>query len=292
MNSELVSATGNPYEVSFTNLIVGVTLASVVVLSSKTLRGSWRLLIAAIRQGSLRPWELIGGLLGGCYIAVQGSAALAVGVAIFTIAVVAGQTTGALVVDRLGLGPAGRKDVTLNRLCSAGLAILAIVISAWGRVNDPGTSMLSTLVIVILAVLAGAGGALQQAVNGRVSAATGRSIVAAWLNFAVGSAFMIILVLTLGLIYDGPPQALQSEHWWLYLAGVFGLMYIATVAWVVRIVGVLMSSLLTLAGLLAGSLVSEYLNPTRGTSINAGLFCGIALVILATLIAGARPTQR
>nr|WP_246868878.1 DMT family transporter [Saccharopolyspora sp. ASAGF58] len=37
----------------------------------------------------------------------QGMAATALGVAMFTVAVVAGQISSGLVVDRLGLGPAG-----------------------------------------------------------------------------------------------------------------------------------------------------------------------------------------
>jgi transporter family-2 protein len=75
------------------------------------------------------------------------------------------------------------------------------------------------------------------------------------------------------------------------IAGAFGLVYIATVAWVVRTVGVLVTSLLTLVGLLAGSVVMDLVAPTAGSAVTWQLLAGVALTWLAVLLAS-RPSRR
>ena len=56
----------------------------------------------------------------------QGLAAAALGVALFTVAVVAGQTISGLVLDRVGIGPGGRRPLTAARLVGALLALGAV----------------------------------------------------------------------------------------------------------------------------------------------------------------------
>lgn len=64
-NAELVLITGNPLEVSLINLVVAAAVASIAVLCVAKLRASWFLMVRAVRGGSLRPWQLAGGALGG-----------------------------------------------------------------------------------------------------------------------------------------------------------------------------------------------------------------------------------
>ena len=145
LNAQLVEVTNNPLEVSLINLSVAAVVASLVVLLAPSLRASWWVLMRAIKSGELRPWQLTGGALGGYYIAIQGSASLAVGVAVFTIAVVAGQTGTALLVDRLGIGPMGRKDVSAARIAAALLAVLAVATAASGRIGRADVSVIAII---------------------------------------------------------------------------------------------------------------------------------------------------
>ena len=62
----------------------------------------------------------------------------AAGVAIFTIAVVGGQTANALLVDKLGLGPRRQAPVTVARALSAALAFVGVVVAVSARGGGPG----------------------------------------------------------------------------------------------------------------------------------------------------------
>ena len=285
LNAQLVEVTNNPLQVSLINLTVAAVIASLVVLVAPSLRASWWVLIRAIKSGELRPWQLAGGALGGYYIAIQGSASLAVGVAVFTIAVVAGQTGTALLVDRLGIGPMGRKDVSAARVAAALLAVLAVATAASGRIGRADVSALAIVGVLGFAASAGAASAFQQAVNGRVGAVTRHGITAALLSFVVGAGLMVGVVALVDLA-RGPAWApIPTDHLWMVIAGAFGLIYIATVAWVVRTVGVLVTSLLTLVGLLVGSVISDVVAPTAGSVITWQLLAGLVLTWCAVMLA-------
>jgi transporter family-2 protein len=285
LNAQLVEITRNPLEVSLINLTVAAVVASLVILVAPTLRASWWVLLRAIKSGELRPWQLTGGALGGYYIAIQGSASLAVGVAVFTIAVVAGQTGTALLVDRLGIGPMGRKDISAARIAAALLAVLAVATAASGRIGRADISAFAIIGVLSLAASAGAASAFQQAVSGRVGAVTRHGITAAWLNFVVGAGIMAGVVAMVN-VARGPAWApIPTDHWWMVIAGVFGLIYIATVTWVVRTVGVLVTSLLSLVGLLVGSVISDVVAPTTGSVITWQLIAGLILTWCAVMLA-------
>lgn len=285
LNAQLVEVTNNPLEVSLINLSVAAVVASLVVLLAPSLRSSWWVLMRAIKSGELRPWQLTGGALGGYYIAIQGSASLAVGVAVFTIAVVAGQTGTALLVDRLGIGPMGRKDVSAARIAAALLAVLAVATAASGRIGRADVSVIATIGVLSFAASAGAASAFQQALSGRVGAVTRHGITAAWLNFVVGAGLMVGVVALVDLAKGPAWGPIPTDHWWMLIAGVFGLIYIATVAWVVRTVGVLVTSLLTLVGLLVGSVISDVVAPTTGSVITWQLIAGLILTWCAVMLA-------
>lgn len=290
LNAGLVEVSGNPLQVSFINLAAASVVASIVIAASGPLRRSWRVLISATRTGALRPWQLTGGVLGGYYIAIQGSVSLAVGVAVFTIAVVAGQTATALVVDRLGFGPMGRQDVSAARVVAAVLAVLAVLVAGSGRWHE--TSIGSVVLLLVLSASAGAASAFQQAVNGRVSAVTRHGITAAWMNFMVGAVLTLLIVTAVDLASGRDWAPIPADHWWMAVAGVFGLVYIATVAWVVRFVGVLVTSLLTLTGLLTGSLLVDILVPTAGSAVTWQLVIAVLLTGAAVGLASARSATR
>ena len=62
------------------------------------------------------------------------------GVTVFTVAVVAGQVSGSLFVDRAGLGPAGHMPLSIRRVLAAGLALLAVAVAGWNQpaATSPG----------------------------------------------------------------------------------------------------------------------------------------------------------
>lgn len=196
------------------------------------------------------PWRLIwGGALGVLFVVSQAVAVGPIGLAVFTMAIVLGQTAGGAVADRVGLGPAGPQPLSVPRLISAAMALLAVVLAGLGKLGSPdGVSTSVVAVLLSLTVVAGVGTAVQQALNGRVGAVAG-PYVAAWLNTAVGS---VLLVVALGVALllphtfgDWPTQ------WWVYTGGPLGITFIGLSALLVRVHGVLVLMLCTIAGQMA-----------------------------------------
>ncbi|WP_423784479.1 DMT family transporter, partial [Francisella tularensis] len=66
----------------------------------------------------------------------QGVAVGVLGVALFTVGIVAGQVVGGLVLDRIGLGPGGRVMLTVPRMFGAVLAVIAVAVSAWTGLGE------------------------------------------------------------------------------------------------------------------------------------------------------------
>jgi transporter family-2 protein len=61
----------------------------------------------ALRSGVLRPWQCLGGVCGAFLVATQGLTIGTLGVAVFTVAVVAGQSGSSLLWTGPGSAPPG-----------------------------------------------------------------------------------------------------------------------------------------------------------------------------------------
>ncbi|MFM9135576.1 MAG: DMT family transporter [bacterium] len=288
INGELSYITGNGIEAAVVSFGSGWIILSVMLIAWRPMREGLARVVTALGHGELRWWQALGGLLGGFFVAVQSTTVPLIGVAVFTVAVVAGQSANSLVVDRIGLGPAGRQDITLARVLSAVLAVAAVGVAVSDRWSEPGTSSLPA---VLAALVAGLAIAVQQAINGRVGRAAGNAFTATWVNFSLGclllgSAFGLAWALT---SYD--PSPLPSQPWWLYLGGVIGVLFIATASWVVQVLGVLLFALLSIAGQLSGALVIDVVFPTAGGTFHPVLVVGVLLAGLAVAV-GAIPAWR
>ncbi|MGH3354431.1 MAG: DMT family transporter [Nocardioidaceae bacterium] len=213
-------------------------------------RGLYRVVDAA-RSGRLRPWQLIGGMSGALLVVSQGFTVATIGVALFTVAVVAGQTSSALLADKVGAGPAGPAPITLGRGIGAALAVAAVALAVSGRLQGAAALAPAALALTALPLLAGAGAAWQQAVNGQVSV-VGGPFAAAWLNFFVGATALTVLVAVgAGVVAPGdiaaPPPVL-GPAWWLYAGGPIGVVFISAAAVLVRVLGVLVFGLCAISG--------------------------------------------
>ncbi len=288
INGELSYVTGNGIEAAVVSFGSGWLILTVMLLAWRPMREGLRQVMASVRDGRLKWWQVLGGLLGAFFVAVQSTTVPVIGVAVFTVAVVAGQSANSLVVDRIGLGPAGRQDITVARVLSAVLAVLAVGVAVSDRWSGPGNS---SLLAVAAALVAGLAIAVQQAINGRVGRAAGNAFTATWINFGfgcllLGSAFGLAWAFT---SYD--PGPLPSQPLWLYLGGAIGVLFIATAAWVVQVLGVLLFALLSIAGQLTGALVIDIVLPTPGSTFHPVLVLGVLLAGLAVAV-GAAPAWR
>mgnify|MGYP003734088481 CR=1 FL=1 len=103
MNGELSHHLGNSLEAAVWSLGSGTVVLIGVLLARTSIRHGLHQIAEALRDGSLRRWQLLGGLFGGFFVGVQSAVVPLLGVAAFTVATVAGQSSNSLVVDRVGV---------------------------------------------------------------------------------------------------------------------------------------------------------------------------------------------
>ena len=293
VNSELAEALGGDAVSGITAALMsfggGLVLLCAGIGMSPAMRAGLRRVRISVRGGALSWWQVVGGAAGAFVVATQGLTVGTIGVALFTVALVGGQTASSLAVDQRGLGPAGPTPVTTLRAVGAALAVGAVALSASERLSGSNALSAAAVALAVLPLLAGAGIAWQQAVNGVVSQ-TGGPWAATWLNFAVGTA-VLLAATGIALLVQGTTGAFPS-HWWMYSGGAFGVLFICAAAVLVRVLGVLILGLCIVTGQVAGSLALDHLmgaaNPGPLTII--GAVVALAGVLLAGL--GSLRTRR
>ena len=267
--------------VSFVTGLVLLVLLLAVLPSGR--RGAQNL-VAAVRARQIVPWQMVGGFLGAYFVWAQSLAVPAVGVALFTVAVVAGQTLNSLLVDRLGVGPIGVIAITASRVVAAVVGLVAVIVAVGPRISGEPFALWA----ISASIVAGALIAVQQAINGRVARAAHNSWTAAGLNFALGSLALVAAVLITTVITAPFPFSSLPTSPWLYLGGPIGVAFIAAAAWVVPNLGVLRFGLVSIAGQLSGALVLDLLTPTGGAALSANLAAGLMLAFVAVVVSARR----
>jgi bacterial/archaeal transporter family-2 protein len=219
----------------------------------------------------------VGGFSGALMVIVTTKAAPEIGVALMTVAIVCGQSGGSLLVDRVGLSPAGQQPVSAPRMVGVGLAIAAVVVGGLSARTEPQPVLLALL------VFAGFCFAGQQAVNARLGRTTGQPLVAATVNFAVGGA--VLTAVTLIVVGGGPPDGWGAPplDW---IGGLLGAAFVIVSAFVVPVIGVLRLTLAAVAGQSAGALVLDAVAPAPGEAVTVGTVVGVGLALAAVAVSG------
>ena len=281
VNGELSVATGNGVQAAVVSFGSGWLILTVMLLVAARYREGLRRVVRAVREGRMPWWQITGGVFGGFFVGVQSITVPLIGVAVFTVAVVAGQSGSSLIVDRAGFGPAGRQPISLARIVSAVLAVLAVGIAVSNRIEAFSVAEIWPIAI---AVTAGLLIAFQQAINGRVGAVAHQPISAAFINFTLG---FVVLGAALGIAWglsDFDPGPLPAGPWWIYTGGAVGVAFIATAAWVVQRLGVLLFVLLSVTGQLLGALILDIVAPTPGATVELTLIIGVVVAGVAVAV--------
>ncbi|MER7888281.1 DMT family transporter [Micromonospora sp. NPDC094482] len=285
INGELGVRLADGFAAAVVSFGVGLLVLLALVPATPTGRRGLVAVRRALAAGALRPWQCLGGVCGAFLVATQGLTIGTLGVAVFTVAVVAGQSGSSLAVDRAGIGPTGRQAVTAQRLTGAALTVVAVLLAVSDRLGDPGA-----LVLAVLPLLAGIGIAWQQAVNGRVRAAADSALTATLINFAVGTTALLVAFAIDIAVRGWPAGSLPTEPW-LYLGGPIGIVFIALAAAIVRFTGVLLLGLATIAGQIVGAVLLDLALPTEASHPSLTTLLGAALTLVAVLVAALAPAR-
>ena len=266
-----------------TGLLILLVATAVVPPVRRGLITVWRTIRRPMRgYGGLRWWQCLGGIAGAFLVATQSITVSVIGVAVFLVAGVAGQAISSLVVDRLGFGPAGPQPLTAARIVGAVIALVAVGLAVSEQLSHP-----DGLLLAILPALGGVGTAVQQAINGRVARTASSdaygAVAAGVVNFLVGFV-ALLLVFLVDLSLRGAPRHLPSEPW-LYFGGACGVIFISAAAAVVRVVGVFVLGLGTIAGQLIASLFIDIFLPVADKPVTTPVVAGTLLALVAVVVA-------
>nr|WP_229834884.1 DMT family transporter [Dactylosporangium sucinum] len=287
VNSDLAVQLGDGLAAAAISFGTATLVLASAVLATRVGRRGLARLRAGIRTRLVRPWQCLGGCCGAALVVTQSTTVPWTGVAIFSVAMVAGQTVGGLLVDRLGAGPAGPQRLTPTRVAGAGLALAAAFIAAVDHVDQ--LSDLRSLSLVLLPTAAGVGIAWQQAVNGRIGEAAGPT-AAVFVSFLAGSAALLLAIIVAVSARGGPTGSLPSQPW-PYLGGLIGVVIIAIGVAVVPHVGVLLLTLGMIAGQLAGAIALDIVALRAGAGpTTLWTLVGASLSLLAVLATAFRGT--
>lgn len=273
INGEFGLALGNGFLAALLSFSIGLAILGTVLLFRRKGRSGLATVGRAIRAGDVPWWAVIGGAGGGFLVLTQGLSAGVLGVALFTIAVVTGQTLGALAIDTRGWFGAPRVKLNVWRIVGA-LIVLAGVFVALDV--TPGDADVMG-VLFLLPLLAGAGTGFQQAVNGRVRTVAGSALSATFVNFLVG-AVVLAITFVIALPFTGAAVAWPTT-WWLWVGGAVGAFFIAIQVTAVTIIGVLGMGVSLVAGQLVGSVILDAIAPVATSDLHLATVIGAAVTL-------------
>lgn len=281
-NGELSHRTGNPIEAALVSFGSGLIIISIITIFTPSIRKGMSNLRTAVSRKEIPVWTLFAGMLGGSFVAVQTQIVPVIGVAIYSVASIAGQTAASLAVDRIGLTGGGKKQITTKRVAAAGITVLAVLVSVIDRIDARNVSLLA----VFFGLIAGAVVGLQRALNGQINASTNQSFATSFLNFIMGTTFLVIFLSIGVLVNRSEVVPLPAGPWWMYTGGTIGVIYIAFTSTIVQRLGVLTFTLISVGGQLVGSLLIDLYSPTKGVQVSGYLVTGILMTYLGVIVGG------
>lgn len=280
INGNLGTRLDNSFVAAFISFGSGLIAISAITASTKSGRQGAARLLSGVRDRSIPWWMLTGGIAGAFSVATQGLTVGIIGVALFTVGIVAGQALCGLIIDRIGYGPAGAVAVTIGRAAGAGLALAAVAVTLTGDLLSR-----TPWWMLFMPFGVGVGIAYQQATNGRLGLKVGNPMTATLMNF-IGGTFILSIAAIIAVSVKGQTNPWPTEPW-IYLGGVMGVAYIFVSAAIVHRIGVLLLGLASVVGQLITSVIIDAMfpavSPPAWWQSTLMVVLALAAVIVATI---------
>jgi transporter family-2 protein len=281
-NGELSNRLDNGLQAALVSFSSGLIIILLITPFSRNIKEGISNLRRAISRKEIARWKLFAGALGGSFVAIQTQIVPLIGVAIYSVAFIAGQTAMSLIVDRIGLTAGGKKPITSRRLAAALITVLAVFVSVLDRLNANNLSKIAILGGCLSGALVG----FRSALNGEINEHSHQSFTTSLLNFITGTSFLLILIVAELILGRNKLSPLPSGPWWIYTGGVIGVIYIAFISTIVQHLGVLTFTLFSVGGQLVGSLIIDLVSPTDGVRVSAYLITGIVMTYAGVIVGG------
>ena len=286
-NGELSYRLDNAPQAALVSFSSGLFFITIYAIFSPKIKEGIRRLRAAVSSGEIPKIRLLAGSLGGAFVALQTSVVPLIGVALYSVASIAGQSAVSLLVDRIGLTGGGVKLISPRRIAAAFITVIAVLVSVLDKLEADNFQLFALL----LAVIAGALVGVQRALNGQINEHSQNSYTTSLLNFITGTSFLTLFIIILIALGRVELQPLPIGPWWIYTGGVIGVIYIAATSLIVQHLGVLTFTLFSVGGQLIASLLLDIYSPTQGVSVSWYLVSGIAMTYIGVLVGGVRQSR-
>jgi transporter family-2 protein len=172
-NGELSHLLGNGVQAALVSFGSGLVIIALIAAFNPAIKEGARNLRGAVARKEIPTWTLFAGALGGSFVAVQTHIVPLIGVAIYSVASIAGQTAASLIVDRIGLTGGGKKHITPRRIAAAFFTVFAVFISVFDRIDASNLSLFA----VVMGCVAGAIVGVQRALNGQINEHSHRALL-------------------------------------------------------------------------------------------------------------------
>lgn len=286
-NGELSYRLDNAPQAALVSFSSGLFFITIYAIFSPKIKEGIKRLRSAVRSGEIPKIRLLAGSLGGAFVALQTSVVPLIGVALYSVASIAGQSAVSLLVDRIGLTGGGVKLISPRRIAAAFITVVAVLVSVIDKLEADNFQLFALL----LALIAGALVGVQRALNGQINEHSQNSYTTSLLNFITGTSFLTLFIIILIALGRVELQPLPIGPWWIYTGGVIGVIYIAATSLIVQHLGVLTFTLFSVGGQLIASLLLDIYSPTQGVSVSWYLVSGIAMTYIGVLVGGVRQSR-
>jgi transporter family-2 protein len=278
VNGELGRVLDDAYLAALISFGSGLVITGVALLFWRPGRRGMVGIRSALKERRIPWWFLVGGAIGAVFVVSQSLSGAVIGVAMFTIAVVCGQTISGLLIDRRGIGLTPPSPVTITRLIGAVIALAAV---GWAVSPHLGGDI--PLWMLLLPFVAGLGIGAQQAMNGQLKLVAASALPPTFLNFVVGSLVLLVAA-GIHLAIAGWPETFPGNPL-LYTGGLIGAVFVAGTAMVVRTTGLLLLGLASTSGQLLMSLLLDLVVPLPGHVLAVATVAGTGLTLVAVAVA-------
>jgi bacterial/archaeal transporter family-2 protein len=286
-NGELSYSLDNAPQAALVSFSSGLFFITIYAIFSPKIKEGIKRLRNAVSSGEIPKIRLLAGALGGAFVALQTSVVPLIGVALYSVASIAGQSAVSLLVDRMGLTGGGVKLISPRRIAAAFITVIAVLVSVIDKLEADNFQLFALL----LALIAGALVGVQRALNGQINEYSQNSYTTSLLNFITGTSFLTLFIIILIALGRVELQPLPVGPWWIYTGGVIGVIYIAATSLIVQHLGVLTFTLFSVGGQLIASLLLDIYSPTQGVSVSWYLVSGIAMTYIGVLVGGVRQSR-
>ena len=286
-NGELSYRLDNAPQAALVSFSSGLFFITIYAIFSPKIKEGIKRLRSAVSRGEIPKIRLLAGSLGGAFVALQTSVVPLIGVALYSVASIAGQSAVSLLVDRIGLTGGGVKLISPRRIAAAFITVIAVLVSVIDKLEADNFQLFALL----LALIAGALVGVQRALNGQINEHSQNSYTTSLLNFITGTSFLTLFIIILIALGRVELEPLPIGPWWIYTGGVIGVIYIAATSLIVQHLGVLTFTLFSVGGQLIASLLLDIYSPTQGVSVSWYLVSGIAMTYIGVLVGGVRQSR-